>query len=97
LQMQDSIDICCPVLRFLTQWTSLAYVLFLHVVDSLFCHLFNIMLPPDTNRCRFRYPKFALEAGAPPQSFDASYAPVYMYVTTTCYNLPVDLWIPENP
>ena len=24
LQMQDSIDSCCPVLRFLTQWTSLA-------------------------------------------------------------------------
>jgi hypothetical protein len=26
-------------------------------------------------RCPFRYPKVPLEAGAPPQSFDASYAP----------------------
>jgi hypothetical protein len=26
-------------------------------------------------RCPFQYPKVPLEAGAPPQSFDASYAP----------------------
>ena len=30
-------------------------------------------------RCPFQYPKVPLEAGAPPQSFDASYTPVYLY------------------
>ena len=45
----------------------------------------SIPLPPGPRRqhfrgknfwCPFQYPKVPLEAGAPPQSFDSSYAPV---------------------
>ena len=32
-------------------------------------------------RCPFQYPKVPLEAGAPPQSFDASYAPALLLCT----------------
>jgi hypothetical protein len=46
----------------------------------------NFFFPPRRQhfgekffRCPFRYPKVPLEAGAPPQSFDASYTPVYLY------------------